>query len=153
MVPQRVLAVVEPTMTIGGRGANTSDHIDVIKPATEQVCGRTRDCSPEQFDASFAAAAAFPAWSGLEIAQCGKALDAAADALEGGADELAVKMGDGRDPDVPVNSHLALTPSRPFGGAKWSGLRTEGGRWGYEELVQLKVEYLARGGSAALSGS
>ncbi|WP_211260414.1 aldehyde dehydrogenase family protein [Amycolatopsis jejuensis] len=45
-----------------------------------------------------------------------------------------------------VNSHLALAPARPFGGAKWSGVGSEGGRWGYEEFTQLKVEYLARSG-------
>lgn len=43
-----------------------------------------------------------------------------------------------------VNTHLALAAHRPFAGAKWSGLGTENGRWGFEEFTQLKVEYVAK---------
>jgi acyl-CoA reductase-like NAD-dependent aldehyde dehydrogenase len=51
-----------------------------------------------------------------------------------------------------VNAHLAVAPHRPFGGAKWSGLGSENGRWGYEEFTQLKVEYVARGARPAVAG-
>ena len=44
-----------------------------------------------------------------------------------------------------VNTHLALQPNQPFGGAKWSGIGVENGPWGYEEFTELQVLYRARG--------
>jgi acyl-CoA reductase-like NAD-dependent aldehyde dehydrogenase len=38
-----------------------------------------------------------------------------------------------------VNHHMDITPFAPFGGAKWSGLGYENGKWGYEEFTELQV--------------
>jgi acyl-CoA reductase-like NAD-dependent aldehyde dehydrogenase len=38
-----------------------------------------------------------------------------------------------------VNHHMDITPFTPFGGAKWSGIGYENGRWGYEEFTELQV--------------
>jgi acyl-CoA reductase-like NAD-dependent aldehyde dehydrogenase len=38
-----------------------------------------------------------------------------------------------------VNHHMDITPFAPFGGAKWSGLGYENGRWGYEAFTDLQV--------------
>jgi acyl-CoA reductase-like NAD-dependent aldehyde dehydrogenase len=38
-----------------------------------------------------------------------------------------------------VNHHLGITPFAPFGGAKWSGIGYENGRWGYEAFTELQV--------------
>ncbi|WP_339124852.1 aldehyde dehydrogenase family protein [Pseudonocardia sp. D17] len=81
------------TMTIDGRGVESAQHFDVIDPATEQVCGRAPECSPEQLDAAFAAAStALRGWSGLAPERRGKALAAAADALERQTAELAAVL-------------------------------------------------------------
>ncbi len=45
---------------------------------------------------------------------------------------------------VWMNTHGARTVDQPTGGLKWSGLGVENGRWGYEELTDLQVLYLAR---------
>lgn len=42
---------------------------------------------------------------------------------------------------VWLNSHLALAPNRPFGGAKDSGLGAENGTWGLESYTQLQLVY------------
>jgi acyl-CoA reductase-like NAD-dependent aldehyde dehydrogenase len=38
-----------------------------------------------------------------------------------------------------VNQHMDVTPFAPFGGAKWSGIGYENGRWGYEAFTELQV--------------
>jgi acyl-CoA reductase-like NAD-dependent aldehyde dehydrogenase len=38
-----------------------------------------------------------------------------------------------------VNHHLDVTPFAPFGGAKWSGVGYENGRWGYNEFTAMQV--------------
>lgn len=43
-----------------------------------------------------------------------------------------------------VNSHLALAPHQPFGGAKWSGIGVENGPWGYYGFTELQVVYRAK---------
>ena len=49
---------------------------------------------------------------------------------------LAEKMDSGT---IWVNKHLDMAPHIPFGGAKQSGLGTEGAQIGLEEFTQLKV--------------
>ncbi|MBV8235522.1 MAG: aldehyde dehydrogenase family protein [Acidimicrobiia bacterium] len=43
-----------------------------------------------------------------------------------------------------VNTHLALAPHQPFGGAKWSGLGVENGTWGLYGFTELQVLHRAR---------
>ncbi len=43
-----------------------------------------------------------------------------------------------------VNTHLALAPHQPFGGAKWSGLGVENGTWGYYGFTELQVLHRAK---------
>jgi acyl-CoA reductase-like NAD-dependent aldehyde dehydrogenase len=43
-----------------------------------------------------------------------------------------------------VNTHLALAPYQPFGGAKWSGIGVENGPWGLHAFTELQVLYQAR---------
>ena len=38
-----------------------------------------------------------------------------------------------------VNTHLALRPDQPFGGAKWSGIGVENGHWGLQSFTEVKV--------------
>ncbi|MBV8982803.1 MAG: aldehyde dehydrogenase family protein, partial [Acidimicrobiia bacterium] len=38
-----------------------------------------------------------------------------------------------------VNTHLALAPHQPFGGAKWSGIGVENGPWGLYGFTELQV--------------
>jgi acyl-CoA reductase-like NAD-dependent aldehyde dehydrogenase len=38
-----------------------------------------------------------------------------------------------------VNHHMDLTPFAPFGGAKWSGIGYENGRWGYNEFTAIQT--------------
>jgi acyl-CoA reductase-like NAD-dependent aldehyde dehydrogenase len=38
-----------------------------------------------------------------------------------------------------VNQHLDVTPYAPFGGAKWSGIGYENGKWGYQEFTEMQV--------------
>ncbi|WGY00358.1 aldehyde dehydrogenase family protein [Nocardioides sp. QY071] len=44
-----------------------------------------------------------------------------------------------------VNTHLVLAPHQPFGGAKWSSIGVENGRWGLEQFSELQVLHTARG--------
>ncbi|WP_236792223.1 aldehyde dehydrogenase family protein [Amycolatopsis sp. GM8] len=44
---------------------------------------------------------------------------------------------------VWINTHLALRPDQPFGGAKWSGLGVENGPWGLYGFTELKVVHRA----------
>jgi acyl-CoA reductase-like NAD-dependent aldehyde dehydrogenase len=43
-----------------------------------------------------------------------------------------------------VNTHLALAPYQPFGGAKWSGIGVENGPWGLHAFTELQVLHQAR---------
>ena len=43
-----------------------------------------------------------------------------------------------------VNTHLALAPHQPFGGAKWSGIGVENGPWGLYGFTELQVLHHAR---------
>jgi acyl-CoA reductase-like NAD-dependent aldehyde dehydrogenase len=44
-----------------------------------------------------------------------------------------------------VNTHLALAPHQPFGGAKWSGIGVENGTWGLLSFCEPQVIHTARG--------
>jgi len=39
-----------------------------------------------------------------------------------------------------VNQHLAITPTLPFGGSKWSGIGRENGEWGLEHFTEPQVQ-------------
>jgi acyl-CoA reductase-like NAD-dependent aldehyde dehydrogenase len=43
-----------------------------------------------------------------------------------------------------VNQHMAVTPYLPFGGAKWSGIGVENGRWGLLGFTEIQVLNVAR---------
>lgn len=43
-----------------------------------------------------------------------------------------------------INTHLALGPSQPFGGAKWSGIGVENGPWGLSEFTEPQAVYRSR---------
>ena len=43
-----------------------------------------------------------------------------------------------------VNTHLALSPFQPFGGAKWSGIGVENGPWGLYGFTEIQAVYQAR---------
>ncbi len=44
-----------------------------------------------------------------------------------------------------VNTHLALAPHAPFGGAKWSGIGVENGPWGLHGFTEIQVLHRAKG--------
>jgi acyl-CoA reductase-like NAD-dependent aldehyde dehydrogenase len=43
-----------------------------------------------------------------------------------------------------VNTHLALSPSQPFGGFKWSGIGVENGPWGLAEFTEFQVVHRSK---------
>ena len=43
-----------------------------------------------------------------------------------------------------VNTHLAVAPHQPFGGAKWSGIGVENGPWGLFGFTDLQVVHRAK---------
>jgi acyl-CoA reductase-like NAD-dependent aldehyde dehydrogenase len=43
-----------------------------------------------------------------------------------------------------INTHLALGPAQPFGGAKWSGIGVENGPWGLTEFTEVQSVYRSR---------
>jgi acyl-CoA reductase-like NAD-dependent aldehyde dehydrogenase len=43
-----------------------------------------------------------------------------------------------------VNTHLALSPSQPFGGFKWSGIGLENGPWGLAEFTEFQVVHRSK---------
>jgi acyl-CoA reductase-like NAD-dependent aldehyde dehydrogenase len=43
-----------------------------------------------------------------------------------------------------VNTHLALQPNQPFGGAKWSGIGVENGPWGLLGFTEIQVLHRAK---------
>ena len=63
------------------------------------------------------------------------------EAVERG-EELAQRLESGT---AWVNQHLALAPTIPFGGVKWSGIGRENGPWGVDEFCELQVVNTARG--------
>ena len=46
-----------------------------------------------------------------------------------------------------VNAHGTVGPHVPFGGAKWSGIGVENGRWGLDGFTELRVSYRGAAGS------
>ncbi len=44
-----------------------------------------------------------------------------------------------------VNTHLAILPHAPFGGAKWSGIGVENGPWGLLGFTELQTVHVAKG--------
>jgi acyl-CoA reductase-like NAD-dependent aldehyde dehydrogenase len=44
-----------------------------------------------------------------------------------------------------VNTHLAILPHAPFGGAKWSGIGVENGPWGLLGFTELQTVNVAKG--------
>ena len=63
-------SVAVPAMTIGGAAVRGEATFPVVDPATGEVFAEAPDCTPEQLDAAFAAAAAaFPAFSADEDAR------------------------------------------------------------------------------------
>jgi acyl-CoA reductase-like NAD-dependent aldehyde dehydrogenase len=43
-----------------------------------------------------------------------------------------------------VNQHLDILPTTPFGGAKWSGIGVEGGKWGLLGFTETQVINIAK---------
>ena len=43
-----------------------------------------------------------------------------------------------------VNTHLAILPNAPFGGAKWSGIGVENGPWGLLGFTELQTVHVAK---------
>ena len=43
-----------------------------------------------------------------------------------------------------INTHLALGPSQPFGGFKWSGVGIENGPWGLAEFSEIQAVHRSR---------
>jgi acyl-CoA reductase-like NAD-dependent aldehyde dehydrogenase len=76
-------------LLINGRLEDGDTTMDVINPATEEVLTKCPRASKGQLDKAVAAAkAAFPAWSGLSMAERKRALLAVADVAEANATEL-----------------------------------------------------------------
>ncbi|WP_280417739.1 aldehyde dehydrogenase family protein [Nocardia carnea] len=77
-------------MLIGGRLTEGDRSLDVINPATEEVIARCACASEDQVDEAVeAAAAAFPAWAALGVAERSKYVSAIADVIEQNQGELA----------------------------------------------------------------
>jgi acyl-CoA reductase-like NAD-dependent aldehyde dehydrogenase len=61
-----------------------------------------------------------------------------------------VRVGPGMEPErlevgkAGVNKHGGIDPMVPFGGAKWSGIGYQFGRWGLETYAALQVIELDR---------
>lgn len=82
----------EQPMTIAGDDAETTASFDVVNPATGSVFATAPDCTRDQLDAAFdAAAQAFTAWRGDEEARR-EGLRTAAATLTGAADEIALAL-------------------------------------------------------------
>jgi aldehyde dehydrogenase (NAD+) len=77
------------SMTIAGKGVETSDAITVVNPATGLPLASAPDCSAADLDAAVAnARAAFPAWRATSETERSRVLKAAAGVLVANADEL-----------------------------------------------------------------
>jgi acyl-CoA reductase-like NAD-dependent aldehyde dehydrogenase len=46
-----------------------------------------------------------------------------------------------------INTHLALGPSQPFGGVKWSGIGSENGLWGLAEFTEIQAVHRSKDAS------
>jgi acyl-CoA reductase-like NAD-dependent aldehyde dehydrogenase len=57
------------------------------------------------------------------------------------AADVAAQINSG---SVWVNTHMAVAPNLPFGGAKWSGLGVENGPWGYVAFTELQLVMRAK---------
>ncbi|WP_338179940.1 aldehyde dehydrogenase family protein [Jatrophihabitans sp.] len=57
------------------------------------------------------------------------------------ATSVATQLDSG---SVWVNTHMAVAPNLPFGGAKWSGIGVENGPWGYAAFTELQLVLRAR---------
>jgi len=82
---------VRDRLFIGGAWVEPSspETLDVVNPATEEVCGRIPLGTPADVDAAVAAAReAFPAWAAAPLEQRQAALAAIAHGIEARADEL-----------------------------------------------------------------
>ncbi|MBR1256362.1 aldehyde dehydrogenase family protein [Bradyrhizobium sp. AUGA SZCCT0240] len=77
-------------LLIGGRLVSTTDTVNVINPATEEVLAACPVASQNDVEETVAAAkAAFPGWSRAPLAERRDAMRAIADVLEQNASELA----------------------------------------------------------------
>ncbi|MFF2299301.1 aldehyde dehydrogenase family protein [Arthrobacter sp. NPDC058127] len=77
-------------MLINGSLVDAAETFDVINPATEEILAASPVASVEQLnEAVRAAKQAFPAWTGLPVAERGALLEALAEAIEERADEFA----------------------------------------------------------------
>lgn len=77
-------------MLIGGLLVDGDHAMDVINPATEEVFATVARASERQADAAIdAAAAAFPGWAGVPLAERQAKVSALADAIVANADRLA----------------------------------------------------------------
>lgn len=77
-------------LLINGAIVPGADSMDVVNPATEQVIAASPRASLEQLEAAVAAAkAAFPAWSGADMAKRQAVIAAMATAISDHAEELA----------------------------------------------------------------
>ncbi|MGW4339830.1 aldehyde dehydrogenase family protein [Rhodococcus koreensis] len=78
-----------PRMTINGRAVGSPESFEVVNPATEAVWTTAPDCTREQLDEAFAAAAAAqPVWA-ADIERRRAALATMADVMVKSSDELA----------------------------------------------------------------
>jgi aldehyde dehydrogenase (NAD+) len=76
-------------MLIDGKPAFAAERLAVVNPATEAVIAEVPDAASTDLDAAVAAARrAFSVWSGLPVANRRAALDALADRMLAGIDEL-----------------------------------------------------------------
>jgi acyl-CoA reductase-like NAD-dependent aldehyde dehydrogenase len=77
-------------MLIGGRLVDGDHALDVINPATEEIFATVARASERQADAAIeAAAAAFPGWAEVPMAERQAKVSALADAIVANADRLA----------------------------------------------------------------
>jgi acyl-CoA reductase-like NAD-dependent aldehyde dehydrogenase len=75
---------------------------EIRDPATGEIVGRTRQCSPAEIDSAVAAARrAQPAWAGQTAQERSDCLNAAADAIEASAEALAALLS--REQGKPLN--------------------------------------------------
>jgi len=132
------------TMTIDGGRAPGAGTFGVVNPATGIVFDQAPDCSRDQLDAAFARRR-----PGLLQPSDDPPRHQRRHPLSGsvwGADPdraaaVAARLECGT---AWVNTHLALAPHQPFGGAKWSGIGVENGPWGYYGFTELQVLYRAK---------
>src|SRR5690606_15636391 len=77
-------------MLIGGRLVDGDHRMDVVNPATEQIFATVARASERQADEAIeAAAAAFPAWAEVPLAERQAKVSQLADAIAANADRFA----------------------------------------------------------------